>query len=57
MSNKPLLRLADGTKTSDYSATPWTTTGDTVTKWLVVLHGVGSLFMTSEELADRLEEE
>lgn len=49
------LRLADGTVT-DASVAPWTTTGDTVTKWLVVLPNIGSAFLTSEELLDRIVE-
>ena len=49
------LRLANG-DTIQASASPWTTTGDDVTKWLVVLPNIGSLFMTSEELLDRVVE-
>lgn len=50
------IRLADGSA-APVSIAPWTTSGDTVTKWLVVLPGIGSLFMTPDELADRLVED
>ena len=50
------IRLADGSVT-EASIAPWTTTGDTVTKWLVVLPGIGSTFLTNDELAERLVDE
>lgn len=47
------IRLADGS-TARMVATPWTTSGDTVIKWLVVIEGVGNIFLTNDELSDRL---
>jgi len=46
------LRLHDGSIV-EASVTPWTTSGDTVTKYLVVLPGIGSTFLSPEELAER----
>lgn len=46
------LRLHDGT-IQECSVAPWKTTGDKVTKWLVVIPGLGGTFLTPEEFEER----
>jgi len=56
------IRLADGSTAPITSAIPWTTSGESTSKWLVNIEfpdpiGPKSMFLTEEELAERLVEE